>query len=68
MICENCKKDSINIIIHERHIFCSEECQEEYYKDKKKIKCRTCGEMFYEVDLIITEGKADTSKLLSYDC
>lgn len=67
MICENCKKNSNNFLIHERHIFCSEECQEEYYKNKKKIKCRYCKEMFYEVDLIITQGRADTNILLSYD-
>jgi len=55
MICENCGKDNNNSFVYKRHIFCSHKCQEEYYKNKKKIKCRWCGEIFYEVDLIITE-------------
>ncbi len=67
MICENCRKDNKNIFVHEGHIFCSQKCKNEYYKDKKKIRCQRCGAIFYEVDLIITEGEADTSILLSYD-
>lgn len=34
---------------------------------KKKIKCRYCGEIFDEADLLISEGEADTNMLLSYD-
>jgi len=38
MICENCGKDSNSGIIYKKHIFCSHECRDEYYKKRKEVR------------------------------
>lgn len=40
MICENCKENSNSGIVYKKHIFCSHNCRDEYFKIKEKINLK----------------------------